>query len=201
MNLQRIIGITGGIATGKSTVAQYLADKYHLPIFDADIYAKEAIDANSPILRQIFKRYGESIRQENGDLNRQALGNIIFNDSLEKQWLEEQIHPVVRNCFEAVRQTNSSPVLVFVIPLLFEAKMTDLVKEIWVVTCPLSAQIQRLQHRNHLTEEQAIARIKSQWPLKRKISRANVIINNHSTPEALWQQIDQNLRLWKTQTD
>ncbi|GBF82133.1 dephospho-CoA kinase [Aphanothece sacrum FPU1] len=191
--MRRIIGLTGGIATGKTTVSRYLGDTYHLPIFDADIYAREAVNRNSPILTAIFNRYGSSVILGEGELNRQALGDIIFNDSQEKLWLESQIHPYVRHQFEEAIQESESSTIILVIPLLFESNLTHLVTEIWVVSCPYDQQIKRLMTRNNLTEEQAIIRINSQLPLSQKIAAADVVLENDSTLDTLYQQIDQSL--------
>ena len=95
----RIIGLTGGIATGKSTVSDYLSSKYHLPILDADVYAKEAVAKNSPILQEIFSHFGKHLQLKDGTLNRLALGDLIFSDLEAKQWLESKIHPYVRDRF------------------------------------------------------------------------------------------------------
>ncbi|MUL35684.1 dephospho-CoA kinase [Gloeocapsopsis dulcis] len=186
---RRIIGLTGGIATGKSTVAHYLATHHHLPIFDADIYAREAVEVGSPVYQAIAQRYGLDLFLEDGTLNRKKLGDIIFNNAEERVWLEQQIHPYVRDRFaEAIQKPY--PKIVCVIPLLFEAGITDLVTEIWVVICSPQQQLERLMQRNQLTREQALARINSQMSLAEKASRADVVLDNSSTPEALLQQID-----------
>ncbi|PSM48031.1 dephospho-CoA kinase [Chroococcidiopsis sp. CCALA 051] len=186
----RIIGLTGGISTGKSTVSQYLANEYHLPVLDADIYAREAVQLGSPILNAIAQRYDKNILQADGTLDRQQLARIIFNNSTEKQWLERQIHPYVRDRFEQEINKLSVPIVVLVIPLLFEAEMTDLVTEIWVVSCSPQQQIERLIQRDNLTVEQAQARINSQMPLSEKCDRADVVLDNSSTLEDLKQQVD-----------
>jgi dephospho-CoA kinase len=185
-----IIGLTGGIATGKSTVAQYLNEQYSLPIFDADIIARQAVELNSPILQRIVDRYGNQILHPDGSLNRAKLGQIIFHDAQEKQWLEKQIHPFVYDYFQDVINRVNDPIIVFVIPLLFEANMTDLVTEIWVVYCSLEQQIARLLCRNNLTLEEAQRRINSQIPLTEKLPQADVVINNQGDLQKLYVQID-----------
>jgi dephospho-CoA kinase len=188
--MKRLIGLTGGIATGKSTVAKYLAETYHLPILDADIYAREAVNNGSPILVQIVERYGSKILLPNGDLNREKLGEIVFKNKLERQWIESKIHPYVRERFDQEIQKSLQETLVLVIPLLFEAKITNLVTEIWVVSCSESQQLQRLINRNKLTLEQAQARISSQMPLTEKIVLADVVLDNSQTLEALLEQVN-----------
>lgn len=186
---KRLIGLTGGIATGKTTVSDYLAQKYHLPILDADVYAKEAVDRDSPILQKIFDRYGDRVIN-NRSLDRSALGEIIFNDPHQKQWLESQIHPYVRDRFQQELQRATYDTIVLDIPLLFEANLTDTVTEIWVVTCDRSTQLNRLQQRNNLTLAQAEARIDSQLPLAEKVAAADVVLNNDRDLDYLFVQID-----------
>ncbi len=190
-NSQRLIGLTGGIGTGKSTVSRYLQEKYQVPIFDADIYAREAVQVDSPVLRQISDRYGTAILRSDGTLNRQQLGEIIFTNTSEKQWLESQIHPYVRSRFEEAIAACVASTIVLDIPLLLEAKMTDLVTEIWVVYCHQQAQIKRLMKRDKISEEQALKRINSQLPMSDKIKAADIILDNSGTLENLFPQIEQ----------
>lgn len=187
---RRIIGLTGGISTGKTTVANYLATAYKLSILDADIYARDAVAVGTKVLKAIASRYSEQILLPDSSLNRQQLGAIVFNNDSERQWLEGQIHPEVRDRFIwEIKQLSTSPI-VLVIPLLFEAQMTDLVTEIWVVYCPKQLQIQRLMERDRLTPAAAEARINSQMPIEEKCDRANVVLDNSSTLETLLQQVD-----------
>ncbi|MBD6615230.1 dephospho-CoA kinase [Komarekiella sp. 'clone 1'] len=191
---KRIIGLTGGIATGKTTVANYLASAYDLPILDADIYARDAVSTGSPILDAIAQRYGEQILLPDGSLNRQKLGEIIFNRQDERNWVEELIHPYVRDRFLKAITQSPLPTLVLVVPLLFEAEMTNLVTEIWVVRCSQEQQLQRLIQRNHLNTEQAKARIHSQLSLEEKVARADIVLDNSFTLEALLKQVDVALK-------
>lgn len=187
---KNLIGLTGGIATGKSTVANYLATAYNLPILDADIYARDAVSVGSPLLLQIVDKYGQEIILKNGNLNRTKLGEIIFNLPQERHWVESLIHPYVRNCFDKAIQESSANTLILVIPLLFEANLQSLVNQIWVVSCSEQQQLERLIARNNLTPEQAAARINSQLPIAEKVARADIILDNSSTLELLLQQID-----------
>ena len=192
---KRIIGLTGGISTGKTTVSHYLMTVCHIRVLDADRYSREAVEKNSPILQTIKQRYGSEICLDNGELNRKKLGNIIFNDSREKQWLEGQIHPYVRQRFQEDMKKDKEKIIVLDIPLLFESNLTHLVTEIWVVYCSYEQQLQRLMTRNHLSKEEAIARIKSQLPLAEKIEKADIILDNSSTLDVLYQQIEQALSI------
>jgi dephospho-CoA kinase len=197
--LQRVIGITGGISTGKTTVSRYLAASHHLPVLDADVFAREAVEPGSGVLGQIIDRYGTGILQPNGGLDRARLGEIVFHSAPERLWLEQQIHPYVRERFaramspDALADPQRYPVVVMVIPLLFEVRMTDLVTETWVIYCKPELQLQRLMSRDRLSREQAEARIRSQMSLDTKASHADLVLDNSSTHEALLNQIDQAL--------
>lgn len=193
---QRIIGITGGVGMGKTTVSDYLAEKYRLPVLDADIYARKAVEPGSQVLAEIIERYGSSILRSDRTLDRRRLGDIVFDSSAERLWLEQRIHPYVRDCMAAdlhqLAAQNYSTV-VLVVPLLFEARMTDLVTEIWVVRSHAKQQRERLMRRDQLNLEQIQARIDSQMPIEKKMAQADVVIDNLSTLEALFQRIDQAL--------
>ncbi len=187
------IGLTGGIAMGKTTVSNYLADRYQLPILDADIYAREAVAVSSPVLNRVADRF-PGVLQADGSLDRAKLGAIVFAQPEERQWLEQQIHPFVRDRMIQERNRHQGlrpdvPV-VLVVPLLFEVGMTDLVDQIWVIYCPRAHQLQQLMQRDGLTLDQAEARIASQMPIADKRDRANVVLDNSGTPAALLAQVD-----------
>lgn len=194
----RVIGLTGGIATGKTTVSNYLANVYQLPILDADIYAREAVIPGSTILARMVERFGDRVLLADGSLNRREVGNIVFSDLGELRWLEKQIHPLVRDRFLQEINTYISRqiqdmqplTLVLAVPLLFEAKMTDLVTEIWVVYCPLGQQLERLVKRDGINFNQAEARINSQMSLAEKCQKADVVLDNSNTLESLLKQVD-----------
>jgi dephospho-CoA kinase len=193
---QRIIGVTGGIATGKTTVSDYLHQTYGLPVLDADVYAREAVQGE--ILDRIIERYGAGILDDsqienpsqNRSLNRRKLGEIVFRDPPERKWLEGLIHPYVRDRFKTFAQQYQPNTLVMVIPLLFEAKLQALVTEIWVVACDPDLELARLMQRNQLSEREAKQRIQSQMPLSEKILLADVVLDNNQTAAELFEQVD-----------
>ncbi|WP_267384458.1 dephospho-CoA kinase [Cyanobacterium sp. uoEpiScrs1] len=187
---QRIIGLTGGIATGKTTVSNYINKIYKIPVLDADIYARKAVLPNSPILQEIFIRYGRLVQFPDGQLNRQALGDIIFNDIEEKQWLESKIHPYVKNKLEKKISQSKYSTIILSIPLLFEARLTNFVTEIWVVYSFRKEQINRLIINNNMTKKQAEKRISNQIYVGYKASLADVVLYNYSTLEVLYRQVD-----------
>jgi dephospho-CoA kinase len=191
--VQRIIGLTGGISTGKSTVSKYLATHHQLPIFDADIYARQAVQPGSVALAQIVDRYGSHLLLTDGTLDRSQLAEIIFQQSEEKRWLESIVHPYVRDCFARDIQQATSSTVVAVIPLLFEAQLQDTVREVWVVACEPAQQLARLQQRDGLSAQQAQARIASQMPLTEKIKLADAVLDNSGSEAELLAQIDRLL--------
>jgi dephospho-CoA kinase len=191
---ERIIGLTGGIGTGKSTVTKYLQHRYSLPILDADIYSREAVGLGSSILAEIFVRYGCGLKLADGNLDRRALGEIIFHDLGEKKWLEDKIHPYVIERMLTELGRLDRRIVVLAIPLLFEANLTYLVTEIWVVFCSIERQLERLQSRDNLTEEEAKRRIANQWSIEGKIAAADCILDNNYTLDNLYRQVDFSLQ-------
>lgn len=197
---QRIIGITGGIATGKTTVSDYLHLKHGLPILDADVYARQALTGDR--LEQLRDRYGDQVFDYSSNLeptlNRQKLGAIVFANADERKWLEALIHPYVQAILTREAQKLAPDTVVMVIPLLFEAGMQNLVTEIWAIACDPKLQLKRLMQRNHLTKSEALQRINSQKPQLEKLLLADVIIVNSQAnsdrADDLWHlhaQIDQ----------
>ncbi len=194
---QRKIGLTGGIATGKTTVANHLATVHQLPIFDADLYARDAVAPGGEIWQRIVDRYGSEILTDEpapAPLNRAKLGQIVFNDEAELRWLESQTHPYINQRFDqAMAEHAQAPIVVLVIPLLFEKNLTHRITETWVVSCTNDQQRQRLMARNGLTMEQAEARIAAQMPLSEKCDRADVVLDNSQTLALLIQQVDSQI--------
>ncbi len=185
---RRLIGLTGGIATGKSTVAGWLVE-WGIPVADADVLAREAVRPGTKVLKQICDRYGSGILDDLGQLNRKLLGAIIFDAPQERAWLEAKIHPFVRLQLELfIAQLPPNATAAIVVPLLFEAEMTDLVTEIWTVTCTLQQQVDRLTQRDGLSVAEARSRIDSQWPLAKKAIRSTVVIDNSRDLSHTYQQ-------------
>jgi dephospho-CoA kinase len=181
---QRRIGLTGGIATGKSTVARLLRERFGLPVLDADRYAREALAPGGPAEAAVLERYGMAT------IDRSALARIVFSDPAERAWLEGLVHPIVRERFarELVR-LRAEPVVVLMIPLLFEAGLGRLCSETWLVDCDPSEQLARLMARDGLGEADARARIAAQWPQRRKRELADRVIDNRGGPDALAEQL------------
>lgn len=193
-----IIGLTGSIASGKSTVAKML-EKYRFPIVDADQVARLVVEPGEPALREIVGAFGEEILLEDGSLNRKKLGDIIFHEPSKRAILNGIIHPAIRK--EMLRQrdewlNNGAEVVIMDIPLLFESKLQHFVEKILVVSLSEEKQLERLMERNQLNEEEARARISSQLPLSVKEEGADAVIYNESTLEKTEQQLNYILKEW-----
>ena len=180
---QRRIGLTGGIATGKSTVGQLLQEHHGLPVLDADLFARQALAPGTEGARVVLERYGT--------LDRPALAHIVFGDPAERHWLEQLVHPLVRQRFEeeltqlAAKPLAGQAAVVLMIPLLFEAGLEELCSEVWLVDCDEHQQLARLMARNGLNQAEAQGRIHAQWPLERKRLLADRTISNRGNPEEL----------------
>ena len=196
---QRRIGLTGGIASGKSSVARLLQRDHGLPLLDADVMARQALAPGTAAARQVADRYGDRVLTAGSDpvaavLDRSALGQIVFGDAAQRQWLEQLVHPIVREGFAAeLQRLAAAPTVVLVVPLLFEAGLEPLCSEVWLVDCDEQQQLARLMARDNLSAGAAQARIAAQWPLARKRTLATRILDNRSTPEALAPQVSQAL--------
>lgn len=195
---QMIIGLTGSIATGKSTVANMLKER-GIPVVDADEVARIVVEKGRPALQKIVEAFGEEVLLEDGTLNRPALGNIIFNDTEARNTLNAIMHPAIREEMESQKAyhiQNEEPIIIMDIPLLFENRLTETVDRVVVVTVDEGTQLHRLMKRNDLTEEEAKARIQSQIPIQEKVQRADDLIDNSSTLEKTEEQVEAMIMKW-----
>ncbi|WP_430534202.1 dephospho-CoA kinase [Listeria rocourtiae] len=188
-----IIGLTGGIASGKSTVSRMFHEA-GFPIVDADIAARKVVEKGTEGARQLRAIFGVEIFQEDGELNRQKLGGIIFHDSEKREALNAVVHPLVRQWMLSERDrliASGHAVIVFDIPLLIESKLQEMVDTIIVVYVDAKTQLERLMERNNFSKNEAKARIASQMPLMDKISYADIVIDNSHTLDETKQQVNE----------
>ncbi|MEF7441116.1 dephospho-CoA kinase [Paenibacillus lautus] len=191
------IGLTGGIATGKSTVSSMLAMKGAL-LVDADIIAREVMLPGHPVLGKVTEHFGEAILFEDGTLNRKKLGEMIFHHPEQRAALNEITHPAIRQEIrertEAYERQHPDRLVVADIPLLLEAREAyPYLKQIAVVYVPRELQLARLMERDALTREAAEARLSSQMDIEQKKLRADILIDNSGTLAETQQQVD---NLW-----
>jgi dephospho-CoA kinase len=193
-----IVGLTGGIASGKSTVSNMLKGR-QITVIDADIEARLAVKRGEPAFTQIVKEFGSDLIMQNGEIDRQKLGSIIFHDDQKRQLLNQIVHPEVRKRMTRKKEeaiANGEKIVILDIPLLFESKLMFMVDKIILVYVDQSTQLQRLIDRNNLTFEDADARVKSQMPLSDKIGMADELINNNGTIAETKAQLDNILLNW-----
>ncbi|SLK22594.1 MULTISPECIES: dephospho-CoA kinase [unclassified Paenibacillus] len=186
------IGLTGGIATGKSSVSAFLASKGAL-LIDADVIAREVMLPGHPVLAAAVQRFGQAILNEDGTLDRKKLGSIVFQNPEERKALEAITHPAIRKEMREraalYELEHSDKLVVSDIPLLYESGLEDGFEEVMVVYVPRSVQLERLMSRDGMTAEQADARIDVQMDIEDKKQRADVVIDN----SGLWSETEQQL--------
>jgi dephospho-CoA kinase len=174
------IGLTGGIASGKSLVASLFAE-LGVEIIDTDQIARELVVPGSPALDAIRRQFGPWVLTENGELNRKKLRGIIFGDAARRRELEAILHPLIRREALARAKAAAGPYVLLAVPLLFETGFNDLVDRTLVVDCPQPQQIERLIRRDGVSEAEAHAAIAAQIPRERRLSAADDIIDNSGT--------------------
>lgn len=174
------IGLTGGIACGKSTVSNMLSNK-GARIIDADVIAREVVKPGEEAWEAILQRFGENILLENREINREKLGALVFTDSQARIDLNGIVHPAVRKRMNQLAQKAEEeqvPFIVLDIPLLFESGLEHMVDQVIVVYCPADIQLDRLMKRNGFTKEEALQRMESQWPIEKKKGLGDYVIDN-----------------------
>jgi dephospho-CoA kinase len=194
-----IIGLTGGIASGKSTVSQMLLDM-KIPVIDADIEARNAVRKGEKAYYQIIDTFGKTVLTEEEDIDRVKLGSIIFHEERKRMQLNEIVHPAVRERMNDKKEKfklEGYQVIVLDIPLLFESKLTFMVDKTILVYVDEKIQLERLMVRNNLSEREAIARIQSQMPLKEKVKLADEVIDNNGNIDHAREQLVEILNKWQ----
>jgi len=193
----RVIGLTGGIATGKSSIARFFQAKGAI-VIDADQLAREAVEPGSRGLAEVVAAFGKGVLAPDDRLDRKRLGDLVFSDSHKRCQLEEILHPEIKRLAEeriARAAETGHRVVFYMAPLLIEAGVTDRVDEVWVVTVRPEVQLERLVLRDGISRDEAQLIIGSQMPLAEKESYGRVVIDNSGTPEetsrrlaAIWAQ-------------
>ena len=191
-----IIGLTGGIGSGKSTVANMFAE-LGVPIIDMDLIARQVVEPGQPALQQIINTFGDDLLKDDGQLNRQQLSQIIFNSTEKRRQLEAILHPLIREETERQLEQLEAPYCIVVIPLLLESDQRSLVDRILVIDIPESLQISRTIQRDGVSAEQVEKILASQVDRQSRLTAADDIINNSGELEALRLQVkelDQSYR-------
>lgn len=190
------VGLTGGIATGKSTVAKVLRQK-GIAVISSDELAHQAIEPGGPAYEQVIAGFGSAVLTPDGKINRRLLGEIVFQDQAARKRLEGIVHPVV---IKGIRQEleryskDGAQIVVVEVPLLFEVGLEDLFDYVWVVSASHEHQLQRILERDRLTEVEARERIAAQMSLEEKEKRADAVIKNDNGLDSLEKQVSTLLR-------
>lgn len=193
-----IIGLTGGIASGKSTVSSMLKE-LGIPVIDADEEARLAVEKGEKAYFEIVSYFGEEILFEDGSIDRRKLGSIIFPNEAKRKVLNGIVHPAVRENMNRKKEEYLAcghDFVVLDIPLLFESKLTHMVEKVLIVYVDELTQLARLMDRNGFTEEEASARIASQLPLKEKLALADAVIDNNGSIDETKKQLLNILSNW-----
>ena len=190
------VGLTGGIATGKSTVAKVLRQK-GIAVISSDELAHQAIEPGGPAYERVIAGFGSAVLSPDGKINRRLLGEMVFKDQAARKRLEGIIHPVV---IKVIRQElecyskDGVQMVVVEVPLLFEVGLEDLFDYVWVVSASYEHQLQRVLERDRLTEVEARERIAAQMSLEEKEKRADAVIKNDNALDSLEKQVSTLLR-------
>ncbi|MFO7784246.1 MAG: dephospho-CoA kinase [Thermodesulfobacteriota bacterium] len=200
-----VLGVTGGIASGKTTMAKMLA-QLGAPIIDFDLIARRIVASDQPAFREIVEYFGKEVIAEDGSLNRKKLSDIVFRDPVKRRMLEGMTHPRIVEVFlSQVRQlAEKAPhgIVQAVIPLLFEAHLGHLVHKVLVVYVSPGTQIERLTKRDQISREEAMRILDAQMPIDRKAALADFVIHNEGSLDqarkevkTLWQQLKEIQKL------
>lgn len=187
------IGLTGGIGTGKSTVSDYLIEKYGFKIVDADKISREIVQKGSPLLNKIAETFGSQFIDEDGCLKRKDLGAYVFAEKSRKEQLDSIMKgEIVKLCSERVMESEGNVILDA--PLLYEFDLDKYVEEVWLVDADIDVRIARVCARDGISEKEVRDRIANQMGQDEKRARADVILDNSGTKEELHQQIDEKVK-------
>lgn len=194
-----IIGLTGSIGTGKSTIANRFKD-LKIPVVDADLIARQVVEPGEGAYEQIVETFGEEILQSDKTLDRKALGRVVFQDDGKREQLNAIVHPAIRK--EIIQQRDAYVAeevqcVVVDIPLLYESNLIDYVDKVLVVYVNELVQLERVVLRDESTEEEAKQRIASQIPISEKAKMADEVIDNNGTIDASYRQLDTILTKWQ----
>ncbi|HFQ1687012.1 TPA: dephospho-CoA kinase [Staphylococcus aureus] len=192
--MPKVIGLTGGIASGKSTVSELLS-VFGFKVVDADKAAREAVKKGSKGLAQVREVFGDEAIDENGEMNRRYMGDLVFNHPEKRLELNAIIHPIVRDIMEEEKQEylKQGYNVIMDIPLLFENELENTLDEVWVVYTSESIQMDRLMQRNNLSLEDAKARVYSQISIDKKSRMADHVIDNLGDKLELKQNLERLL--------
>lgn len=184
-----VVALSGGVASGKSTIANLFA-QLGVPIIDADIIARQVVEVGTEALAQIVKHFSTEILLPNGELDRSQLREIIFNNDHERLWLNNLLHPIIHQITQKQIAKQTAPYVIWVVPLLIENNLHQLADRILMVDVPETLQMERLIYRDKISESLAKRMIRTQVPLAERLSYADDIIVNNGNLASLSEQVN-----------
>lgn len=194
-DMSYVLGVTGSIATGKSTVVNVFKD-HQIPVVDGDVVAREVVEPGTAGLNAVVKKFGDDILLATGDLDRKKLGDLVFSQPEERLKLNQTIKPFIRK--EILRQIEelkkNHPLVIADIPLLYEAHYEKELDAVAVVYVTPEIQLARLMQRNNYSKAEALNRINSQWSIDEKKQKADIVFDNRGTIEETKQQVEDWLK-------
>jgi dephospho-CoA kinase len=184
------VGLTGGIASGKTTVSNLFAE-HGVPIIDTDVISRKLLEMGELAYLQVCTRFGDEILYADGQIDRSALRKIVFSNPQQKKWLETMLHPLIfQRSHDAITGLSAERYVLVVVPLLFETNFQSLVDRILVVDCPAEQQVRRLINRDDIDEDLAHKMLEQQMTNGERIARAHDIIDNRDEDSDLAAQVD-----------
>ncbi|PRB84447.1 dephospho-CoA kinase [Pseudomonas sp. MYb185] len=186
-----IIGLTGGIGSGKSAAAARFAEAHGIHVVDADIKSRVVVEPGRPALHRIVDRFGDLVLQDDGTLNRAVLRERVFQDPEQRRWLEQLLHPLIRDEIITDLAAAESPYALLVSPLLVESGQYQMTQRVLVVDVPEALQIARTTARDNVPEQQVRAILQAQAQREDRLRHAHDVITNDKDLAALHQQVDQ----------
>ena len=195
------VGLTGGIASGKTTISNLFA-RLEVPVVDTDVISRKLLEPGELAFDQVCAHFGDRIIRSDGNIDRSRLREIVFNERDEKSWLETMLHPLIfQRSHDAIVAHSAANYVLVVIPLLFETNFQSLVNRILVVDCPAEQQIERLVKRDHIDEALARKMLSQQLTNDERIARAHDIIDNRSVNADLESQVESLHQLYLQMSD
>ena len=183
------VGLTGGIASGKTTVSNLFAE-HGVPVIDTDVISRQLLEPGGVGYDQVSEHFGEQILAADGSIDRRALRRIVFSDPTQKSWLEKMLHPLIyQGSHDAMLRHAAADYVLVVVPLLFETNFQSLVDRILVVDCPAEQQVARLVKRDNIDESLARKMLQQQMSRQQRLARAHDVIHNDDATTDLEQQV------------
>ena len=183
------VGLTGGIASGKTTISNLFAE-LGVPVVDTDVISRQLLEPDEPAFHQVCTHFGSSIQKSDGSIDRARLREIVFGNRDEKRWLETMLHPLIyQRSSEAIRAHAGASYVLVVVPLLFETNFQSLVDRVLAVDCPAEVQIERLLKRDHIDRDLATSMLAQQLDNHTRLARAHDSIDNSGDGADLASQV------------